>query len=40
MVKASPNSWRILDEDMDDINMKLIKKAFITENEKAWNREI
>ena len=27
-----------LDEDMEDINMKLIKKALITENEKAWNQ--
>ena len=27
-----------LDEDMDDMNMKLIKKALITENEKAWNQ--
>ena len=27
-----------LDEDMDDINMKLQKKALITENEKAWNQ--
>ena len=27
-----------LDEVMDDINMKLIKKALITENEKAWNQ--
>ena len=27
-----------LDEDMEDIDMKLIKKALITENEKAWNQ--